>query len=75
MTHPGSVTFADLDAGTEKVVPVEQLPEALRFGKSADGVELPVTRVEARLKGKDRVVRELGPSGEVLRSTVQRSIF
>ncbi|MBL8949450.1 MAG: hypothetical protein JNK82_01645 [Myxococcaceae bacterium] len=75
MRHPGQVTFADLDAGTEKVVAVDTLPEAMRFGTSADGVTLPVTRVEARLRGKQRVVRELGPGGEVLRSTVQRSIF
>jgi hypothetical protein len=75
VTHPGTITFVDKDAGTEKVVSADQVPEGMRFGKIASGEEVPVTRVEAQLRGEERVIKELGPNGELLRTTVQRSVF
>jgi hypothetical protein len=71
VTHPGTITYVDADAKTEKVLPVAQVPEPLRFA-SLDGAPVPVVRVVAQLRGEERLIREYGPEGQLLRSTVQR---
>jgi hypothetical protein len=71
MNHPGTITYVDADAGSEKALPVARVPEAMRFAPNAKGVLVPVVRVVARVAGKQRFIRELGPNDEFLRETVQ----
>jgi hypothetical protein len=71
MTHPGTITYVDDDAKTEKVLPVSQVPEALRFGQMGE-LQVPVVKVVAKLRGGELLIREYGPKGELLRSTLQR---
>jgi hypothetical protein len=72
-THPGTITYIDADAKTEKVLPIAQVPEDKRFAKNGKGELKPVVRVIARIAGDQRFIRELGPGDEFLRETVQRS--
>jgi hypothetical protein len=70
-SHPGTITYVDADAHTEKVRSVADVPDRLRFADTASG-KVPVVRVVARIAGGQRFIREYGPNGELLRSTVQR---
>jgi hypothetical protein len=71
--HPGTVTYVDADAATEKVVPVDEVPPAMRFARDSSGAEVAIVRVVARRRGdQERVIEEFGPAGQSLRRTVQR---
>jgi hypothetical protein len=69
--HPGTVTF--LDGATQQVVrtaAVGELPEPMRFAPTEHGL-VPVVKVVSFAEGDQRIIREYGPGGELLRSTVQ----
>jgi hypothetical protein len=70
--HPGTITFVDGRTGkTTAVAPVEEIDPALRFLPGSDGGLRPVVRVEITTEGDHRTLREVGPNGELLRSTFQ----
>jgi hypothetical protein len=69
--HPGSITYVDGDA--DAIVaecPVAEVPESGRF-VDTDAGPVPVVRVVATTAGDQRLVREYGPKGELLRTTLQ----
>jgi hypothetical protein len=70
-SHPGTITYVDADAQTQKVQSAADVPEPLRFADTTSG-KVPVVKVVARIAGGQRFIREYGPNGELLRSTVQR---
>jgi hypothetical protein len=69
MNHPGHIVFFE----NERVVSVARaasVPESARFAPSASG-PVPVVKVVASRAGAQRFIREYGPEGQLLRSTVQ----
>ena len=68
--HPGTITFVS-DDDRERVENASGVPESLRFAKNQHGRWVPVVRVVATVAGDQRTIREYGPGGELLRSTVQ----
>jgi hypothetical protein len=69
--HPGTIVY--VDGATQKEtgrVSIDTVPESLRFAPTADGL-VPVVKVVAHTEGNRRTIREYGPAGELLRSTVQ----
>lgn len=69
--HPGKIIY--LDGNTQQVVSeanIEDVPESLRFAESADGF-IPIVKVIATVVGDRRYIREYGPDGQLLRSTIQ----
>jgi hypothetical protein len=70
-THPGTITYIDNSNPSEaKTVKVEEVPESLRFAPTENGL-VPVVKVVAYTEGNQRIIREHGPDGAVVRSTVQ----
>jgi hypothetical protein len=69
--HPGTIVYVDADTGEERISPISEVPEAFRFAPGQDGRMVPIVRVVARVAGDQRTIQELGPEGEILRSTVQ----
>jgi hypothetical protein len=70
--HPGKITY--VDGNTQQVLStddVSTVPESLRFADTPTG-RVPVVKVVATVAGNQRTIREYGPAGELLRSTVQR---
>ena len=70
-THPGSIVYIDGD--TSEVVAERKacdVPEHMRFVQAKEGA-VPVVRVISSTLGDRRTIREFGPNGELLRSTVQ----
>ena len=67
--HPGRIEYWQ---GDEKVsvASVADVPEHDRYAPTPEG-DVPVTKVVAHVHGDRRIIRELGPEGQVLRSTVQ----
>ena len=65
--HPGTVEWVDGDA--TEVVPVERLPESLRWAAGPDGELRPVVRIVITASGNEREIRQHGPDGELLRTT------
>jgi hypothetical protein len=65
--HPGTVEW--VDGATTEVVPVERLPESLRFAAGPDGELRPVVRIVVTANGDEREIRQHGPDGELLRTT------
>ena len=53
-------------------MPVAQVPEPLRYAPDQHGQLVPVVRVVARVAGNMRQIHELGPDGQLLRSTMQQ---
>ncbi|MGC4115126.1 MAG: hypothetical protein QM765_11065 [Myxococcales bacterium] len=71
--HPGQIEFVDGNTGkVTRVAKAAEVPEALRFAPTDKGL-VPVVKVVATVEGERRTIREYGPAGEVLRSTVQVS--
>ena len=69
--HPGSITYVDGNSDTIVTeCPVSEVPESGRFVDTDHG-PVPVVRVVATTAGDQRYVREYGPKGELLRTTVQ----
>jgi len=69
--HPGTITYVDGNTGEESTSPISEVPEELRFAPDQDGNLVPIVRVVARTAGNQRTIHELGPDGQLLRSTVQ----
>lgn len=68
--HPGTIVFVDEAAGTEHSRAASEVPETIAW-VVVDGDSWPVTRVVARMAGKQRVLRSYGVDGRLLSSTVQ----
>jgi hypothetical protein len=68
--HPGTIVFVDGDTNEETEEQAVDVPESIRFAETPEGL-VPVVRVVARTAGTRRIIREYGPNGELLRSTVQ----
>lgn len=69
--HPGTIVY--IDGATQKEtsrMPIAQVPEDLCFAPTPEGL-VPVVKVVAITHGNQRTLREYGPNGELLRSTVQ----
>lgn len=69
--HPGKITY--IDGNTNAVVSTAEIstvPERMRFADTPQG-PVPVVKVIATVAGNQRTIREYGPAGELLRSTVQ----
>jgi hypothetical protein len=62
--------FVDGDTNEESEENAADVPESIRFADTPEG-PVPVVRVVARTSGDRRIIREYGPDGELLRSTVQ----
>ena len=69
--HPGTIVFVDADTGEERTEPVASVPEPLRYAPDERGQLVPVVRVVAQVTGDTRRIHELGPEGQLLRTTVQ----
>ncbi len=69
MNHPGKITF--VDGATETVEDAAALPDSFKFAENRHGKKMPVVRVVAYTEGDRRIIREYGPEGALLRSTVQ----
>ena len=67
--HPGTITF--VEGTTETVEQASTVPESIRFAPDKDGVLTPVVRVVATVSGNQREIKEYGPDGALLRSTIQ----
>lgn len=66
--HPGTITYVDgATDRVERVAPAEELPFEERFVNG-----LPVVRVVTLANERGRVVHELGPERQVLRTRVER---
>lgn len=68
--HPGTMTIVDGDTG--KVIEecdISTVPPAMRFLETPEG-RIPIVRVVATTSGGQRFIREYGPDGTLLRSTV-----
>lgn len=70
--HPGTVRFVDELAKTERVEPVEQVPEAVAFATVA-GVQVPVVKVVLSGSPARRELRRYGQDGTLLESTYEHS--
>jgi hypothetical protein len=68
--HPGTIVYVDGDTNETTEEDIANVPESLRFADT-DAGPVPVVRVVARTAGNQRYIREYGPKGELLRSTVQ----
>ncbi len=72
LAHPGHVTFVEQGpTGSERVVPIDQVPESLAFVRE-NGVAEPVVRVVSRPRGDSREVKSYGVDGRLLLTTFQR---
>jgi hypothetical protein len=69
--HPGTIVYVDGNTNTVvRETPASEVPESVRYAETDQGW-VPVVRVVATTSGDQRFVREYGPAGELLRSTVQ----
>ncbi|MCP3097970.1 hypothetical protein LZ198_03665 [Myxococcus sp. K15C18031901] len=69
--HLGTIVYIDGETRQEvSRVKSAQLPKSERFATTREGI-VPVVKVIAYTEGDRRIVREFGPEGELLRSTVQ----
>lgn len=69
--HPGTIVFIDGTTQQETGrVDISEVPEPLRYAPTKQGL-VPVVKVIAYTEGDRRTLREYGPDGELLRSTVQ----
>lgn len=71
--HPGTIVYVDGVTQKEtRRVASSQVPESMRFVSTPEGL-VPVVRVVTSTSpdGNRCTIREYGPAGEFLRSTVQ----
>lgn len=71
-THPGTIQF--IDGATQAVtqtVDAREVPSSIRFAKDGAGTLIPVVKIVSFQEGDRRTLREYGPEGQFLRSTVQ----
>ena len=71
LTHPGLITFVECDGGPDKVLPIDQVPASIAFVRDR-GVEAPVVKVVAAVRGDIRELKCYGTDGRLLLTTFQR---
>jgi hypothetical protein len=72
--HPGTIRYLD-DAGElVNELPIDEVPESLRFAYDEEDRLVPVVEVVARDIPGGRELLEYGPGGQLLRVTAQRRI-
>ncbi len=70
--HPGTIQFIDgATQAVTKTVDAQEVPSSIRFAKDGAGTLVPVVKIVAFQEGDRRTLREYGPEGQFLRSTVQ----
>ncbi|RKH07801.1 hypothetical protein D7V97_20930 [Corallococcus sp. CA053C] len=70
--HPGTIQFVDgATQQVTKTVDATEVPLSIRFAKNEAGELVPVVKIVAFQEGDRRTLREYGPEGQFLRSTVQ----
>jgi hypothetical protein len=69
--HPGEITFVDPD-GSSRVRSAADVPDTIAWAEGPDGQPRPVTRIEASMRGQQRLIRSFGADGALLASTVQQ---
>ncbi len=69
MTHPGTITFVDLDAGTQDTRPADQVPDSIAWGETGAG-RVPVVRVESRMRGEAREILRYDAQGGLVDTIV-----
>ncbi len=69
-THPGTITFVDASAGTEKVERAEDVPDSIAFVQ-LNGANVAVVKVVATTHGDHRTLHAYGADGVLLKTTVQ----
>ncbi|RKH67299.1 hypothetical protein [Corallococcus llansteffanensis] len=70
--HPGTIQFVDgATKEVTKTVDAKEVPPSIRYAKNEAGELVPVVKVVAFQEGDRRTLREYGPEGQFLRSTVQ----
>lgn len=68
--HPGNIHYHQGPEETlVRVVPVADVPEPLRFAPTPDG-DVPVVKVVALTTSVGLELREYGPAGQLLRTTL-----
>ena len=70
--HPGTIRYLDSDRNLVNELPIEEVPESLRFAYDEDDNMIPVVEVVAHESGDGREIFEYGPEGQLLRVTAQR---
>ena len=69
VSHPGTITFVDLDSGEERTEDASSVPESIAW-YSGGGSPVPVVRVESAMRGTSREIKRYGPDGALLDTTV-----
>lgn len=68
--HPGNIIFVNGMTGeTTKTVPAAEVPENIRYVETDEGF-VPVVRIEDYAFENQLTIRQYGPDGELLQSTV-----
>ncbi len=69
--HPGIITFIDGDTNqiTDEMN-ASEVPDSIKFVKTENGL-IPVIKIISTVAGKQRIIRQYGPEGQFLKSTVQ----
>lgn len=69
--HPGTIVFIDgITQEVTKEVPASEVPLNIRFVETEAGV-VPVVRIVNFTTAEKQIIRQYGPDGQLLRSTVQ----
>lgn len=64
--HPGTITFVDLDTGSEHVEDAATVDEHIAFAEVGDDVFAPVVKVTNQRRGKTLELTLYGVDGAVL---------
>ena len=69
--HPGKIVFVDgTTQEVTKELPASEVPFGIRFVETDAGL-VPVVRIVNVTTDKQQTIRQYGPDGQLLRSTVQ----
>jgi len=69
--HPGKIIFVDgLTQEITKELPAAEVPFGIRFVETEAGL-VPVVKIVNIATDKQQTIRQYGPDGQLLRSTVQ----
>jgi hypothetical protein len=72
--HPGTIRYLDDDGELVNELPIDEVPESLRFGYDEEDRLIPVVEVVAREIPGGRELLEYGPDQQLLRVTAQRRV-
>lgn len=67
--HPGKIIFMEGDTVTREA-DADEVPFRIRFVETPEGL-IPVVKIVAVTIGRQRTIRQYGPDGQLLKSTVQ----